>query len=324
MSKPKRLLFIGLIAAALFLPALPAQAAGGVQASLTASRSELAVGDPVELTLQVTHPAGTQVIIPKLEQSWGNFEVRQQGPAQTSTNPDGTATTRKTISVTLFRPGTFETPPLPFSVTDAGGHTTNSTAAPISLTVTPVLAPGDTSLNDIRPQADMKIPFPWPALLGGLAAAAVIAAVGWRFLRRPHRVVDHRPPYQVALDELNRIAALGLPNRGRFKEHYSRVTDVLRLYLETQFGLNATDRTTTELKQELAYTALAVDHVVRLITLFAEADLVKFANAAPNLDEAGQLLAEARQLVEQTHSQPDDTDSTTLPINTRRPAEAPR
>ena len=73
-----------------------------VHVTLTADRDELNVGDPVQLTLEVIHPADFQVIIPKLGQTWGNFEVRGQSPATTTPNEDGTATTRATIEVTLF------------------------------------------------------------------------------------------------------------------------------------------------------------------------------------------------------------------------------
>ncbi len=57
--------------ALLMLLAVRSWADGGVQGSLTPDRAELTVGDPVRLTLEVNHPAGYQIIIPKLEQAWG-------------------------------------------------------------------------------------------------------------------------------------------------------------------------------------------------------------------------------------------------------------
>jgi hypothetical protein len=61
------LLFV-LVMTAVFV--LPIRADEGVQISLIADKSELTVGEPVRLRLEVTHPAGYQVIIPKLEQVW--------------------------------------------------------------------------------------------------------------------------------------------------------------------------------------------------------------------------------------------------------------
>ena len=74
----------------LALMAVPVLAEDGVNVTWAVDRSEMTVGDPVQLTLEVTHPAGYQVVIPKLEQSWGPFEVRGQSQAATEANDDGT------------------------------------------------------------------------------------------------------------------------------------------------------------------------------------------------------------------------------------------
>jgi len=233
------------------------RAAGGVEVTLTPSQDQLAVGDPVALTLQVIHPAGTQVIIPKLDQTWGNFEVREQSPATTSPTDDGTETTRQTITVTLFDLGTFETPTLPLTISDGSGQITEATVPAVSLTVNPLRAEEDSTLRDIRPQADMALPSMLPTLMTGLILATVGAGSGWWLYRRWRTknglgtVVDNRPPYQVAYDELDRIAGLNLPAQGQFKAHYTLVTDCLRAYLEHQFHLHAFDRTTTELRFSL-------------------------------------------------------------------------
>ena len=64
MSK-KGLTLQFLVIVLLLAMAAPALADGGVQVTLTANKSELTVGDPVQLTLAVTHPAdgGVQVTL---------------------------------------------------------------------------------------------------------------------------------------------------------------------------------------------------------------------------------------------------------------------
>jgi hypothetical protein len=154
-----------------------------------------------------------------------------------------------------------------------------------------------------------------PALVTGLALAAVIGGSGWWLYLRWRRknglgaVVDNRPPYQVACDELDRIAGLGLPEQGRFKAHYTLVTDCLRTYLEQQFGLHALDRTTTELRVGLKQSTIAPDHTRRLIELFSESDLVKFAKLQPEVAEARQLIDAARVLVTSTKPRPEPTNA---------------
>jgi hypothetical protein len=170
--------------ALLTLFVLPAQAQGDVSIVFTAGKSELTVGDPVKLTLEVKHPAGYQVIIPKLEQAWGDFEVRSQSQPETIPNDDGSETTRETIEVTLFAPGSFQTPALPITIGDTAGKTTEQTTPPVSLTVLSVLAEEDTELRDIKPQALLDVPPAWPWVLAGLFLAALLAGVGWLIYRR--------------------------------------------------------------------------------------------------------------------------------------------
>ena len=280
-------------------PAAPVWAAGDVTATLTPNRETLTVGDPVQLTLKVTHPTGTQVIVPKLEQSWGDFEVRVQTAPETVTNADGTTTTRETIEVTLFATGDFQTPELPLTLSDETGQLTELVAEPVSLTVTPVLTEGDTTLRDIKPQMALPLPAWWPWLVSGAVLALAVAGGGWWWLRRRGAglVIDNRLPYQVALDELGRIEGLRLPDQGRFKEYYSLVTDCLRGYLEKQHDVRAFDRTTVELKASLRESTLSTEQRRRFISIFAESDWVKFARFIPEMEMARQLLTQARILV---------------------------
>jgi len=326
----KPLLMLAIIVASILLLAGPVQAAGGIQATLSPNKGELTVGDPIELTLEVNHPAGVQVIIPQLEQTWGNFEVREQSQAETVPNNDGTETTRQIITVTLFEPGTFETPALPLTISDSSGQVTEELAAPASLTVVPVLAEGDTELNDIRPQVGMEIPAVWPAILLAVVIAGAVAGGGWWLYRRRQggrlgKFVDNRPPYQVAFDELAHIASMKLPEKSQFKAHYTLTTDVLRTYIEKQFHVHAFDRTTTELRQSLAQSTMAPEHTRQFIDLFLDSDLVKFAKITPTLDESYQLIQWAGTLVELTRPklEPAPTNKPQKPTpNFQKPAEA--
>jgi len=309
----KRTLTLSLLVLALLaFSAVPVLAAEGIQVTLTPDREELTVGDPVQLTLEVTHPAGYQVILPKLEQAWGPFEVRGQSQATTTANDDGSETTRQTIQVTLFDLGEFETPELQFGVSDAAGQVSEETVPSVSLAVVPSLAEDDNDLRDIKPQATLNVPPIWPWIVGGVLVAAIAATVGWWAYRRrqgkPFGLAsagDNRPAWQVAFDTLDAIEGMDLLERGRFKEYYTLVTDALRAYLENQFGLRVFDRTTSELKPILQHSELQPEHGRRLLDLFADSDLVKFAKFVPDLQTASRLTARARELVELTRPKPE-------------------
>jgi hypothetical protein len=301
----KKLLIQAIVVAVMVIFAWPIQAQGNVNVSLTAAQEQLTLGDPVDLTLQVTHPEGYQVIIPKLEQTWGPFEVKGQSQTSTTTNGDGTATTQQTIAVTLFELGTFETPALPFTVTDDANNVIDEIAPPKSLTVVPTLPEEQTTLNDIRPQATLDLPSLMPMILVGSLLALVVAAAGWMLYRRWRGKplfghVDNRPPHRRALDELDRIDGLALPQQARFKEHYTLTTDCLRSYLEAQFNLNVFEHTTSELKAVLQQSPLAAEHTRAFVEFFRESDFVKFTEFMPDVTEAQQITGQARTLVTMT------------------------
>ena len=117
-----------------------------------------------------------------------------------------------------------------------------------------------------------------------------------------------------------------LPDNGQFKEHYSLVTDTLRIYLETQHRIPATDRTTSELKQELAYTRVDPEQTRVLINLFSDADFVKFAKLIPDRDDAYHLLEDAGLFVKATRPRPESTEKGQSPksLNTTTPVEVSR
>ncbi len=291
-------------------------AQGDVTVDLAADKQQVTVGDPIALTLTVTHSGDTRAIIPRLDSTWGPFEIRNQSPAETVTNPDGTVTTRATFVAALFAPGDYETPALPVTISDAGGLTTDYPAPVVPITVQSVLSPDDQELHDIKPQAAMALPPIWPWILGGLLAVILLAVfVRWLWHRLTQRgaqaaaaAVDNRPADEIAYAELARIEGLGLAEQGAYKAHYTLVTDCLRRYLEGQFQVRAMDRTTAEVRAELRISSLPADTGRRFVTLFEESDLVKFAKFVPQLAAARQLVDRARQLIDQTVPQPPAND----------------
>jgi hypothetical protein len=155
-------------------------------------------------------------------------------------------------------------------------------------------------LNPLKEQ--WKAPpnyFLWGAIALGVLAA--IAAVIWWIRKKRRSVVEtpavRLPPEVIALAELDRIAALGLPARGDYKQHYTLLVDALRHYLEARYGIEAMDRTTFELMDDLDRHRV---HVDGLRPLLDEADLVKFAKFAPSPENASGAINRAREMVMHT------------------------
>ena len=269
---------------------------------------ELTVGHPVTITLDVVHPESSRIIFRPLRRQWDEvFEVDSQSPA-TTTEGNGRLVTSQTIEVILFAPGEHEIPPLIVEVQDSAGTILDQPVPTLSLNVVPVLPEDDEELKDIRPQAEMEVqpfdpqnpgaPDNWPWILAGLAAIG-LAAWGLYVLLRPQPpepvFID---PYDAAMEELERIEGLRLPAAGRFKEHYTLVGNVIRTYLEGEFGIPALDRTTSEIQAEVNAVDIDADGAIEMRWLFVDCDIVKFTGLEPDEYEAGLMVGRAREILE--------------------------
>ena len=299
----RKLILVPLLLMVALMATLPAAAQSSQhgQATLSAPEGELTVGDPIALNLSVTHPADHHVIAPELEASWGEFVIKDVSAPQTTDNGDGTVTTNLVIDARLFAPGTFTTPPLTVKIADDAGQVVDLTAQPLSVEIGSVLVEGDTELRDIKPQ--VQVPYvnliPW--IIAGviIAAAAVVIVLLVRRAqaKRALAAVDNRLPHEVALDELTRIEGLKLPADARFKEHYTLISDCLRLYMERRFNVPMLERTTAEIEAGLRETSLRQPLVGQYISVLDVSDLVKFSKYTPDVSSACGLLESARQIV---------------------------
>ena len=287
-----------------------------VRISFIADRTELTVGELVTLTLEVTYSADHVVVIPRLHPEWGPFEVRSQTPAQTFSNGDGTETTLQQLQVTLFAPGTFETPDLPLSVRGPDGNARRVLPASVQLTVRPILSGPGEQLRDIRPPTDLATQLWEQPTYRALAALVMLAALSvagfFLYHRRSHRqeslptpVTSTRMPWEVAIQELDRIERLELPGDGQFKEHYTLVAEVMRAYLQAVCLRNvgqrdAIDMTTDEIGAAVLQSSFGYRNARLVIDLLRECDRVKFANHTPTVSQAYEAARRVRNIVEET------------------------
>ena len=179
-------------------------------------------------------------------------------------------------------------------------------------------------MEDIR---DIKglVPLPhgwwWLWLLLALVAAVAL----WLWKRRQPGVsafVAPPPtPYEVAIRELRRLREENPP----VEEFYTRLSDIVRQYLEGQMGLRAPERTTEEFLYEVSLDqSLSSDHRKLLGAFLQEADLVKFAKFQPGAEERMRALEAAEKFVQESggsaNAPADRSDESMAPHEPRPPA----
>lgn len=271
------------------------------------------VGDAVLLDLVVDHAPGQRVLLPSLEMDWGAIELQGVTQPEITLIENGMERTSIVVQVTAWEPGDYITPPFEVRLASADGTISTLPVQPFPLRVESVLNPDDLNARDIKPQASLPFGTGGSRLvllgIGALVAVAVVVlAVALRKRRAGSEVVakitDDRPPHIIALAELDEIEQADLVAAGQFQQHYTRISETIRRYLEREFELTAMEETTYELQRSLRENGILDKGLQKhVIGLLQESDIVKFAKIRPNPTDASQLPEKARQFVNASNAQ---------------------
>ena len=176
----------------------------------------------------------------------------------------------------------------------------------IPIRVAPVLV--DTTkqkLFDIKPLTVVKKNYEAliSRILWGFVIGLILIGILYTYLfqkRKKELRARELPPFERAIEELKALESETLSEQEEFKQYYSRLTDVVRRYLEEEAKIDALESTSEELlvKLEMRKDAGSLDldrqTLKSLREVLQNADLVKFAKSMPEMYKAN----EDRKVVE--------------------------
>ena len=109
--------------------------------------------------------------------------------------------------------------------------------------------------------------------------------------------------HELAYRQLQEILEENLIERGESKLFFSKLSDVVRGYIENRFGIQAPKRTTEEFLADISRDALFSDEHKGLLTAFLrECDLVKFAEHSPSPGEITGAIDSCKAFIEATRA----------------------
>jgi len=276
-------------------------------------RDTVYIADPVVYAIDILAPPGVEVQAPPPDRQLGPFEVRDfqiLPPDEPAGEPRHT---RIVWTLVPYQTGPLEIPAVTIVTTDTSGTADTLRTREETIQVASLEPDLQGDIRDIKPPEELPGGRAW---IGWLLVGLILASAGlWllRFLRRRRLFRDlkeipyqgpPRPADRIALEELDRIAALQLLGKGLIKELYIQVSDVIRRYIERRYAIGAMELTTWELIEELERTAVPRDHREIFQSFLQECDLVKFAKHIPPTEVRDTLLQRARQLVLSTRIPP--------------------
>ncbi|MGH7466741.1 MAG: DUF4381 family protein [Longimicrobiales bacterium] len=276
-------------------------AAQQVQVGLTADT--IRVGDIVGVAVQVSAPAGAELIVPDTLDLSGDLENAARRRVRLDSLADGTLHYVVTFPITAWRPGTHALPTLQLSLRTAGQQQPITVTLP-ELDVLSVL-PADTAGVEARPPRDVwgASRLWWPIVLLAVLAAITLGALFWWWRQRRRSATESPveaplpviPPREWALQELARIGQAGWLERNEYRRFYIELSVTLRRYVAMLDGAWSTDLTTPELS---ARVRLIGADPKELEAILQRSDLVKFARQDPGRERPRADLTAARVWVE--------------------------
>jgi len=99
------------------------------------------------------------------------------------------------------------------------------------------------------------------------------------------------------MDDINQILISGLIEKGEFKEFYTKISDILREYIEREFLIPAIYMTTKDIIKGISNIILDIKDILTLREFLDRCDLVKFAKYIPQMEEAKMDIEKLKNLI---------------------------
>jgi hypothetical protein len=286
-------------------------AQGEILLRIEPDTSMFLIGEQIGITMTVQHPDNFKINIPLLQEFIDpGIEIMESSKLDTLSKQDRIVRLQQRHTITSFDSGYYEIPPMPF-VVHFGNRVDTIMNNPIPLGVLTLQLDTANRVFDIKPQLDMKYtlaelvnaPVFWISLGTLLAALLIVLLIKYR--KKPEalsfRPKPEIPAHVIALRELDELKAEKLWQQNQLKEYYSRLTNIIRHYIELRFQINALEQTSSEILMEFRRIKLVdeklVEHLHELLSL---ADLVKFAKGTALPDENEKNMESAYDFVRKT------------------------
>ena len=270
-----------------------AAADGPVNVAATVDKRGITIGDPVALAVVVEVDASYQITDSGVGRTMGEFEVLEALPPQVTKIANGRTRYTFRYRITAFRVGNLVFPEIHVAYQSPAGEPGVVPTAEIPIVITSVVQPGEAT-DDIKPaKPQLRLPTAAPqvpqlAIQVALAVVvlAMLALIIWQTRRASRRKPKDAEmdevlltPAQRAMAELNRVASLGLPERGKYAEHYALLSKALRAYVGDRFGLSANERTPRELRDDMLRAGIDRTEIATIYEILREGERARFHQA---------------------------------------------
>ena len=282
----KRLLYYTFLLA---FPMLYAQ-----EVKVETNTKNIKIGEQIQYKVSVETPANTPVSFPE-GQTFAPLEMVKTRAADTLRD-GGKYRLVKEYYLTQFDEGKYTIPSQKIRINNKDYFTDSLLVEVHTVAIDTLKQP----LYDIKPIQEVKKPFTsygWIlTIIAAVLLLLIVAFVYFVFIRKKKfpflQIQKKLPPFDRAIQDLKELQNSKYLIQSQHKEYYTRLTDIVKVYLEEEVHILAKESTTDELLtkinllQEKGKLNLNQETITNLKRVLQTADLVKFAKNKPSDDNA--------------------------------------
>ena len=282
----KRLLYYTFLLA---FPMLYAQ-----EVKVETNTKNIKIGEQIQYKVSVETPADTPVSFPE-GQTFAPLEMVKTRAVDTLRD-GGKYRLVKEYYLTQFDEGKYTIPSQKIRINNKDYFTDSLLVEVHTVAIDTLKQP----LYDIKPIQEVKKPFTsygWIlTIIAAVLLLLIVAFVYFVFIRKKKfpflQIQKKLPPFDRAIQDLKELQNSKYLIQSQHKEYYTRLTDIVKAYLEEEVHILAKESTTDELLtkinllQEKGKLNLNQETITNLKRVLQTADLVKFAKNKPSDDNA--------------------------------------
>tara|TARA_B100001059_G_scaffold75625_2_gene73195 strand:+ start:4711 stop:5583 length:873 start_codon:yes stop_codon:yes gene_type:complete len=271
------------------------------QISVKVDSTNILIGDQINYSIQANVLSGDS--LPHYTDTIGSLEIVSKSFIDSVKTNDGWQLTQDYV-LTAWDSGVYIIPSIQFK---------NFISDSFTIYVNTIELAEDAELKDIKAPIHTPISFDElsPYLLALLILALITFLIRWYLKNRkksPKEVIIAKKailPYELALNDLEKLNTKKLWQSGNVKEYYSELSEIIRTYIENGIGTPAMEIPTHDILFQLQQKRIDTTKLKEVLT---RADLAKFAKARPLEIENEESLKIGYDFIHQTKPQKQEVD----------------
>lgn len=271
----------------------------GQEVKVTSSfdSTRIVIGDQIKYTVTVDKPIGLSLNLPVFKDTiCKNIDIVSGPKIDSVAGQNGRIKIIHKYLITSFDSGRYQVNPVFAEARSGSGLKRYYSDYSLLEVIRVKIAPPDSTAKIFDIIAPYKARVTLGEILPWILLVILACAVTWLVIRyiRSHKKSEGKedifitvdPAHVIAFRELELLKSEELWQKGEIKKYYTRLTEILRQYLENRFRVYSLELTTAETLEALVRTGFKKNGSYNdLKSVLTGADLVKFAKYNPVASE---------------------------------------